>query len=554
MIASTVFLILVSFATHSNIFPNQFIGDDRNFILEWDSIKDPTNIPYLFLGDVPGQHEGTYRPVRGVFYVLVYQLSGTNPFGYHLFSILVHTSAVLSVFWLTSLISDDKRLPLITSLFFSTHPIHTEAVTFITASFDTPGIVFMFLSVSAFIKSTRSQHKFWYPISISFAVLGFFTNEISLALLPILSIYLWIYTNLSPNKIAIQLKPFLIASLAYLFIRFGLLDISTRGAFAGDSIFHSYLISIKALIHYIYLSIWPLKLGFVHQLPGGFLTYEYHDLSREIVIQQKLFEPTIIASIILIITLLNLAIYLRRHQKIISFAILWFFISLLPVLNLIPSAVSFSERYAYAASFGYCLFLGWLILSLPKLIPINSSPNLTSALVLVPTTIITVFYFHLTYTHNTFWLNSTVYWQQVVDRFPTHFAANLNLAQSYQLNQQPQAAIDQYQKVLDLKPNFATAYHRIGQINQYYGNLEDAITSYHTALQIDPNLGETKYLLSQTHYHLAEQLFTDYQISSAISHLQQASVLDPHNLKARNLFDQICLDYPAECQSALEQE
>jgi len=539
---ATLILILTSLLAYSNIIGNDLIGDDKDFILSWPTIKHLSNIPQLFSGDVPEQHVGTYRPLRGVFYMLVYQISGEEVWGYHLFSIIIHTLTTVSVYGLTWQISNRKKLSLTTGLLFSLHPIHTEAITFMTAAFDTPGITMLFGSIYAFIVGQKSKKTWWSKISVGLALGAYLTNEISLAIVPLIIFYLWILNYKKWTKIWKLVKSHIIVTGVYLWLRIYIVNISTRGLYAGGNWYYSYLISLKALFMYIYLNIWPQNLNLVHRLPGGFLTYNYYDQTTSIAQQQSWDEPIIFFIVFIILVSIWLIWRLKQRQPLISLGIGWFLISLLPVLNILPTAVSFSERYAYAASYGFCLLIA-LVLTSERW---NQKKWLQMTLI----TTILVAYGARTYVRNFDWKDPITYWEKIVSNYPNHIAAQLNLAQEYQINNRPKEAIQRYQIILDIKPDFATSYHRIGQINQYYGDFDQAIKAYDQALQIEPNLGETKYYKSMSHYYLATKLVQENQPKEAVDQLKIALQLNPLDPDIIQLYQSTCESIPSHCEVA----
>jgi hypothetical protein len=148
----TLFVII----SYGNILQNGISFDDRDFLVTWPAVKDSAsglssflNLPDLLAGDLPFNHRGVYRPVRSIFYLLSLKIWGFNPFAFHLQSIIIHLLIVITIFFITKIILKTNRLnlknlPFLTASLFAAHPIHTEAVTYTAASFDTLGILFFF--------------------------------------------------------------------------------------------------------------------------------------------------------------------------------------------------------------------------------------------------------------------------------------------------------------------------------------------------------------------------------------------------------------------------
>ena len=170
---------------YSNIFQNQFILDDFDYIVDWPLIQDWKNFPTFFLGYIPppGQ-EGIYSPLKTFFHALNYHLFGLNPSGYHIVSILIHGLGILCVYKISALLTNNQRLAFVASLIFGLHPVQVEAITYMTASVDMIGIVFLFASFFYFIKSVNAKtfSNTGYSVSIMLAVAAIFTHELAISL------------------------------------------------------------------------------------------------------------------------------------------------------------------------------------------------------------------------------------------------------------------------------------------------------------------------------------------------------------------------------------
>ena len=194
-------ILLLTGLSYSNIFQNEFIWDDPGFIKQWETIRSFKNIPKLLQGDTPLDHASVYRPVRGIFYTISYHLWGQeNPLGYHIQSLLIYFGIIILVYLITQMVIGSwllvhrkkqstnyqlpttNQIPFITALLFALHPIHVEAISFITASFDTIGILFFFLAFYLYIKFQQQKRILFYLLSLLSSLLAFFTYEMTLVL------------------------------------------------------------------------------------------------------------------------------------------------------------------------------------------------------------------------------------------------------------------------------------------------------------------------------------------------------------------------------------
>jgi len=108
-------IIFVSIAVYANSLNGEFISDDVTGIIENPLINNPLGVWHL-------QH---------ITNALIYKFFKLNPAPYHAFSILIHViNGVLVFFFL--LLFFDKLPSFFGALIFAVHPIHTEAVSWIS--------------------------------------------------------------------------------------------------------------------------------------------------------------------------------------------------------------------------------------------------------------------------------------------------------------------------------------------------------------------------------------------------------------------------------------
>ncbi len=124
---SILILILVgaSLIVHSFSFPIYFDDETiRFFILPREN---RFNIPECFWGnyvDLPVASK-TFRPVVTLSAYFNYEISGSDPIGWHAVNILFHLAAVIALYYfLKSIISRSGAF--LTALFFSIHPLTTQ--------------------------------------------------------------------------------------------------------------------------------------------------------------------------------------------------------------------------------------------------------------------------------------------------------------------------------------------------------------------------------------------------------------------------------------------
>ncbi len=144
------FQILIVIATSAivylNTLGNGFVWDDSDQVLGNPWIRDIKSLPKIFANSVwafKPEPTGSnyYRPLTESVDMLGYAISGLRPWGYHLVSVLFHVCSSVLVFLLATILLHDKAnnskgisIPLAAAVIFAVHPIHAEAVAWVTGA------------------------------------------------------------------------------------------------------------------------------------------------------------------------------------------------------------------------------------------------------------------------------------------------------------------------------------------------------------------------------------------------------------------------------------
>ncbi|GAF76422.1 unnamed protein product, partial [marine sediment metagenome] len=145
-ILAIVLIIILGFVVYSNSLNGKFIWDDEYLIKNNVYIRSFSYLPKIFSEDIGTGAEKKYyfyRPLQMITYMIDYSLWKLNVRGYHLTNTLLHILAALTIYWLINILFGDRPLSLFASLFFVAHPIHTEAVAYISGRADPLALLFM---------------------------------------------------------------------------------------------------------------------------------------------------------------------------------------------------------------------------------------------------------------------------------------------------------------------------------------------------------------------------------------------------------------------------
>jgi len=515
-------LIIASFscAVYFNALYCDFVYDDIDQVVNNPWIRDIRNIPTFFSKGVWGfwmdpAKSNYYRPLMYVTYTFVYQLFGAKAWGFHLVNILFHCGVAVLVFLMSRKLLMDRRtagfppsfvFPSLAAILFASHPIHTEAVTWIAGL---PDVAFTFFYLLSFYLYTRSKTgaSGSYLLSVACFTIAAFFKEPALTLPIVLVAYDYAFRESRIHFLDYvgRYVPYVMIGVGYLALR-----IHALGKFAPNKMHMSlsayqYVINVFPLFaKYLEKLVAPLNLNTFHVL---------HPISS--LLELKGAFSFMATAVFLILT----AIALKKN-KVVFLSLLFVAVPLLPVLYIpVLAENSFTERYLYLPSVGYVILLStgllWVRERLPRMVR-----SITVILVVV-----LGLYTVGTVNRNNMWKNNLLLWADTVKKSPDSPFAHTALGNEYAFKGRMDMALAEYQTALSLNPDYADAHVNLGILYRWRGQLDMAITEYETALRLKPDYADT-------HYDLANAYAAKSQWDMAIAEYQTALRLKPNYANA----------------------
>ena len=477
------------------------------------------------MGDLPPEHRDVYRPIRSVSYALSYQLFGTDPFGYHLLSISVHLLCTILIYLIVLRITKKNMVALITSLLFGAHPVHTEAITFITTSFDIIGMTFFFAAFHFYLLSQQkgnpdhiAHYRVAYFISILCAAIAFFTYELTLTLPFLLVLHQSCFgrqTGLNLwSKVKVHL-PYFLAAIIYLTIRFVVVEVGSRGGYFAGSFYHTSLTMLKAFTKYLLILLFPINIGIEHVLPTNILTLSAYAVNKPAAfLSQSIFDPAVVLSILLFFGIFYAAAKFIKKMPEISFCLGWFLITFLPFSNLVfPHGVILAEKYMYLPSFAFCFLLSSLAFRIYNCGSRGAYRRLIKPVVIIFLVFLLCFYSIQTYHRNSDWKNEETLWTKSFQQVPNCPRINNNLGAVYLQQGRHKEALKHFHNSLLLKKDAPLPYLNIGILYLEEKDYNSSIRYFKEGLEYNPNA-------TQIHYGIAEVYLHQNQLHLAIGHYQ----------------------------------
>ncbi len=498
-------LILVGFLVYANSLGNHFQFDDYRML---DVIKTVPGIKSLFSLRLNS------RMVTQMSYYLNYRyrLGQADVRGFHLLNIFIHLLTGILIYWIVFLIAadcppsgvggpascvagTDKRpdyteriadsadkdadyavksaphtlylipytsvAPLFTALLFLVHPLCTEPVNYIIARYSLLATMFSFSGLFFFILYFRKRKKIYLFAVMLSLLFSLYAKEIGLIYgLSGMFLYFLIFRS-SGDWFGLGKRSIFLVSLFLLlfFLVWRFTPLAGRIAFFGPLEAAKYFLNQNRIFFvYLRLCLFPfsgLNVDHYYPWPGS------------------LWQITNLLSLGLNIVLVTGAVYLRKKDKLLSFAVLWMYLLLLPYF-LIPTEEMMVEYRVYPAIFGYVLILSWVI---DRLVKEKKFRVITVSL------IIAVFSL-TTFLRNRIWSSPVDLWLDAVKKSPEKSRAHCNLGNSYGLLGEMNKAIEEFQRAIFLEPYAPQPYLNLAKAYLFKGGYDSAIEISRRALPL----------------------------------------------------------------------
>lgn len=368
--ALALLLFLTTLAFANTIFFD-FAFDDQSQILRNDQIKDLKNLPQAFTTEVwfheasrdrdPNEKaEATtpyYRPIFTTYLTMCWAMFEDKAAFWHIFSILMHLLIVYLAFLILEKITDDLRLATIGALIFAVHPLRTESVAWISGISDPLLALFVLGSFYLYLLYRQHGRIKHFVGSLALYFVATLAKEPALAL-PIFIVAYELFVineDLSfparARKLIVPVALMGALTIVYFALRYNALGFVFNdrrfAVYTTDQVLMTIPLAIWKYIEFLFL---PFNLTVFHNTP---------------VVK----SPLDIRFILPMLGLLALGagFWKLRHSRLVRFGVLWFFIHLIPVLNLNAFKEDFlvQERYTYIPSIGFGLLIAMALMKLP---------------------------------------------------------------------------------------------------------------------------------------------------------------------------------------------
>jgi Flp pilus assembly protein TadD len=449
-------------------------------------------------------HTDYWSPLTQISRLLDVQLFGFDPGPQHLVNLALHLTTVMLLFHSMRKMTNRPGPSAFVAATFAVHPLHVEAVAWITERKDVLAGLFW---VSAMIAHAVYARRPTRPRQAALALIvafGLMAKPMLVTLpLALLLLDYWPLGRLQCWSDA----PRLVREKAGLFVlAAGSAVITVMPQLRGNALaplkdlppwlrlgnaLHSYAV-------YLRQAVWPHPLAFYYPHPGRSLALGAVLLST--------------------LVLLAISFWTWRERRRLPFAVTgwcWYLLTLLPVIGLVQVG-----EQARADRFTYLPFIGLSFLpafGLPALLQSERGRRWLAAIAVV----VVGAWAALTRAQVETWRDSATLFRHAIAVTGGSPLVHYNLGNELRRQGRLAAAREQYQAALAKKPGFANALVNLANLLASEGQSAEAANTYRAALRQAPDLTEA-------HLGLATVLLRLGHAAEALPHATEAARLAPN--------------------------
>jgi tetratricopeptide (TPR) repeat protein len=555
-------IVLAALIAYHNSFTGSFMADDFDGIVNNPSIKHWESALFP-----PSDTTTGGRPLFSLTFALNYALGGLNPWGYHVFNLLVHTLAGLALFGIVRRTLECGRgaltpratqmqgegapptvLALAVAVIWVVHPLLTQAVTFISERAESLMGLFYLLTLYCFIRGVEDARtlnaespttnyelptterrrlsgyssSLWMLASVGACLLGVLTKETIVTAPVIVLLYDRTFVAGSFREAwRRHWRYYLGLAITWLVLARLMFDLNHRGAGfeEGVSWWNYALTSCRSVVLYLKLAIWPHP-----------LVFDYG--SKAIVVQHAV--EVVPQALVLAALLVGTAIALWRWPAV-GFAGAWFFIILSPSSSVVP--VAFQPIAEYRVYLALAGIIALVVLGLHALIGRRS---------LILFAALAVGLGWLSVRRNEDYQSERAILSDTVAKCPDNARAhnNLGLVLTHIAGCE-EDAVAECEAAVKLEPGTAGYHAELGSaLANIPGRQDEAIAEYQAALRIKPDSAET-------HNNLAMSWAETGNIASALVEYQAALKINPASAWTHNNLGLLLASIPGRIPDAV---
>jgi hypothetical protein len=396
-------------------------------------------------------------------------------FGYHVTQTILHALNVFLVALLLWKWTQNFGVSMLAAAFFAIHPVQVETVAWIAERKNALGTFFFLLAWLYFLRAegkSKSLEVRWRLASLVFFVLAVLSHALVIVFPALLFAHEMCARGEKFAEAARKTWLFFVpAAFAAIMRVLGHAE-SAQLAPPFPNAISGMLTMTKVLGEYLNSLFWPLNLSNHYTVRAA----------------KSVADGGFLCGILWIFVWIFLIWRAKLLRKWSGFALAWFLIALLPVLQLVPHPTLRADRYLYIAALGIFMLVAMIL-----------QKNRAIFATIGPISVICLL--GLTLARIPVWQNPKTLWSDCVAKNPRDIVGHYSLGGVFIGEGNFAAGETHLRTALEIGPNFAEAHARLGALLLVQGRHDEARAHLIRALKWKPNLPEAERYLSALEQH-----------------------------------------------------
>lgn len=533
-------ILLAALLAYANSFGCEFVFDDFSSIRDNPYIRDLRN----FSLDGAAYRSQPNRWIGYLSFALNYAAGGLDVTGYHVANLVIHAINALLVFALvvltfrterlagSSLADSARGIALAAALLFTTHPIQSQAVTYVVQRLASLATLFYLLTLVLYARwrLAGEARPAWRRLAgylpvLAAAILAMRTKETSFTLPAAVAAWELMFLDGPARRRLSYLLPIVATALLIPISLVGMGTPIGKVLSTAEEVTRletrmsrwDYLTTqLAVVVTYLRLLVLPVGQNLDHDYP----------------LYGSLLEPKVLGSAGVIGGLVFLAALLLRRTaaraarpldpaaRLVSFGIVWFFLGLSVESSFIPIVDLVYEHRVYLPSVGFFVAVvagGTLLARRYAPTPGRLVPSVAAALSVVLAV--------ATLQRNRVWASPLTLWSDAVEKSPNKTRPHSNMGLALIAAGRREEALGHLQAVVRINPNHVSGYNNLAVLLSDMGRFGEAVHWLEVARDLKPDHAET-------YYNLGRIRLEEGRIGEAAELLGKAIALDPEYVHA----------------------
>lgn len=505
-----ILLVAAGLLAYHNSFQGSFVLDDLYAIPGNESIRSLANV----FTPPPGTPVAG-RPLVNLSLAINYAIGGLNPTSYHVFNLIIHVLAALTLFGVVrrTLESPGLRdryrgraagLGAAVALLWVVHPLTSESVDYTIQRTELLMGLFLLLTLYFALRGFEAPRKpGWHVAALAAFALGLASKEVTVVAPLVVLACERLFWPTVPGGARKRRWRLYGGFAAILFVSILVFATRFQRTFVGltgrdVSPWEYALTQTGVVVHYLRLAVWPSPL--VADYAGWPIAKSVAEV------------PATLAAIAALVVLTFWGLLRRRK---LAFLGVFFLLVLAPTSTFRPLLTEVvAERRMYLP---LAAVIALVVVAGDALLRRLAAPRAVSAAVV---TVVAVVLALVTIRRNEDYRTEFGFWTDIVSKRPDNPRARAWLGNALHDLGRDGEALEQLAVAVRLDPRDATAHYNLGVVLASLGRNDEAIERQREALRLKPDY-------PSAHNNLGNALENRGDLDGAVGHYREAIRLDP---------------------------